>query len=230
MLYTLAIAAVVASAQGATLTLPSTDIQRDVETVVTQRLRALNSTARVLGVSGVRDQSLPAGRVTLEVGVIAGRWPRSRAGVPVRLIVDGRNVRTLTAWIELSDVRNVLTYAEPVSAKASTDELRLVTGDVDMTCCDGAPALTADALVNMRVRRAVRAGDPALLSDFEPMPDVVERQPVVIEVLRGPVHLTSVGTALADGRIGQIIAVRPDTSDQTVKARVTAKQTVTLDE
>ncbi len=240
MLHVLAIAAAIASAQGATLPLPSTDIQsvdiqsvdirRDVEAAVSQRLREANSTARVLGIRGVRDQSLPLGRVTLEVGAIAGRWPRARAGVPVRLIVDGRTVRTLTAWIELSDMRNVLTYADPASAKAPADALRLVAGDVDMTCCDGAPASTADALAGMRVRRAVRAGEPVLLSDFEPMPDVAERQPVGIEVVRGSVRLTTVGTALVDGRIGQIIAVRPEASEHTVKARVTAKQTVTLDE
>jgi flagellar basal body P-ring formation protein FlgA len=235
MLQILAIAAALASAPGATLALPSTDIlsidiQRDVETAVAQRLREAASSARVLGVTGVRDQSLPAGRVALEVGTIAGRWPRARAGVPVRLSVDGRVVRTLTAWVALSDVRSVLTYAEPASAKVPVDALRLVPGDVDMICCDGAAALSADALAGMRVRRAVRAGEPVLLADFEPVPDVAERQQVGIEVVRGPVRLTTVGTALVDGRIGQVIAVRPDASEHTVKARVTAKHTVTLDE
>lgn len=230
MLQMLTIVAAIASAQGATLTLPATDIQRDVEAAVTQRLREANSTARVLGVTGVRDQSLPAGRVTLKVGAIAGRWPRARAGVPVRLALDGRAVRTVTAWVELSDLRNVLTYAAPASAKAPMDTLRLATGDVDMLCCEGATVPSVDALAGMRVRRAVRAGEPVLLSDFEPMPDVVERQQIGIEVVRGPVRLSTVGTALADGRIGQVIAVRPDASEHTVKARVTAKHTVTLDE
>jgi flagellar basal body P-ring formation protein FlgA len=230
MLQILTIVAAIASAQGATLTLPSTDIQRDVEAAVTQRLREASSTARVLGVVGVRDQSLPAGRVTLDVGAIAGRWPRARAGVPVRLSVDGRAVRTVIAWVELGDVRNVLTYAAPAPAKAPLDALRLVAGDVDMLCCDGATAQSADKLEGMRVRRAVRTGEPVLLSDFEPMPEVAERQQVGIEVVRGPVRLTTVGTALADGRIGQVIAVRPDASEHTVKARVTAKHTVTLDE
>lgn len=230
MLQMLTIVAAIASAQGATLTLPATDIQRDVEAAVTQRLREANSTARVLGVTGVRDQSLPAGRVTLEVGAIAGRWPRARAGVPVRIAIDGRAVRTVTTWVELSDLRNVLTYAAPASAKAPMDTLRLAAGDVDMLCCEGGTAPSVDALAGMRVRRAVRAGEPVLLLDFEPMPDVVERQQIGIEVVRGPVRLTTVGTALADGRVGQVIAVRPDASEHTVKARVTAKHTVTLDE
>ncbi len=230
MLRIFAIAAALGSAQSGTLTLPSVDIQRDVEAAVTQRLREADSSARVLGVSGVRDQSLPKGRVTLEVGAIAGRWPRARAGVPVRVSVDGRVVRTVTAWVALGDLRNVLTYAEPASAKTPVDALRLVAGDVDMICCDGAAAASVDTLAGTRVRRQVRAGEPVLLSDFEPLPDVAERQQVAIEVVRGPVRLTTVGTALADGRIGQVIAVRPDASERTVKARVTAKRMVALDE
>lgn len=230
MLQILAIAAALASAPRETLTLPSTDIQRDVGAAVAQRLREADSAARVTSVTGVRDQSLPMGRVTMDIGAIAGRWPRARAGVPVRLSVDGRVVRTLTAWVELSDVRRVLTYADRATVKSPADALRLVAGDVDMICCDGAVAPSADALAGMRVRRAVRAGEPVLLADFEPMPDVVERQRVGIEVVRGPVRLTTTGTALADGRIGQVIAVKPDASANTVKARITAKHTVTLDE
>ena len=83
MLRIFAIAAALVSAQSGTVTLPSADIQRDVEAAVTLRLRDADSSARVLGVSGVRDQSLPMGLVTLDVGAIAGRWPRARAGVPV---------------------------------------------------------------------------------------------------------------------------------------------------
>lgn len=230
MLRILAIAAALASAPSATFTMPSTDIQRDVEAAVTQRLRDAGSSARVCGVTGVRDQALPAGRVTLDVGAIAGRWPRARAGVPVRLSVDGRVVRTLTAWVELGDVRRVPTYADRAAAKSPADALHLTAGDVDMICCDGATAPSADALAGMRLRRAVRAGEPVLLSDFEPMPDVVERQRVGIEVMRGPVRLTTTGTALVDGRIGQVIAVKPDASAHTVKARVTAKHMVALDE
>jgi flagellar basal body P-ring formation protein FlgA len=230
MLKFIAIAVVIASAQGATQTMPSTDIERDVGAMVTQRLREANNSARVLAVRGVRDQSLPKGRVALEIGTVAGRWPRSRAGVPVRLLVDGRSVRTLTAWVELSDVRSVLTYADPASAKASLTALRLVEKNVDMLCCDGATAPAADVLAEMRLRRAVRAGEPVLFSDLEPIPDVVNRQPVAIEVVRGSVRLTTAGTALADGRIGQTIAVKPDASEHTVKARVASKNKVTLDE
>lgn len=230
VLLALAMAAALASPSPAAQTLPAADIQREVETVLAQRLRDAGSSARIVAIVGVRDQSLPGGRAKAEVGAIPGRWPRARAGVPVRLTVDGRAVRTLTAWVETTDVRRVLTYAEAGKPRTAGDALRLVAGDVDMTCCDGAPVADGDALRGQRLRRAVRAGAPVLPSDFEPMPDVAERQQVTIEVVRGPVRLTTVGTALADGRIGQIIAVRPDASDSAVLVRVTDKKKVSLDE
>lgn len=99
-----------------------------------------------------------------------------------------------------------------------------------MTCCDGMVVEDVAMLSDFRMRRSVRAGEPVLLSDFEPMPDVAERQAVGIEVQRGAVRLTTVGIALADARIGEIVSVRPDASAQVVRARVIAKQKVILDE
>lgn len=225
--FVIALSAAAPAAQ--TQTMPVADLQREVETAMVARLRDARSPARVVAIEGLRDQTLPAGRVRLDVGSIAGRWPRARAGVPVRVLVDGRAVRTLTAWVALSDVRSVPTYAEAVSAKSPAETLRLVPGDVDMTCCGDATVVDAGALSGLRVRRAVRPGEPALLSDFEPMPDVAERQSVGIEVTRGTVRITTTGTALGDGRIGQIVSVRPDASSEVVRARVIAKQKVILE-
>ena len=225
----LVLAAVVAAATPAQR-VPAADIQRDVADALAQRLREAGSAAQVRGVTGVSDQALPAGQVSLEIGNVAGRWPRARAGVPVHLRVDGRTVRTLVAWVELSDLRTVLTYADDAGARTRGDALRLQPREVDMTCCVGEPVRDAGALAELRVRRAVRAGAPAMAADFEALPDVAERQPVEIEVVRGTVRLTTVGTALADGRIGQIVAVRADGAEQPVRARVSAKQKVILDE
>lgn len=225
----LAFAVTASPAPAQSQTVSVADLQREVETAVVARLRDMRSQARVVAIEGLREQVLPAGRVRLEVGSIAGRWPRARAGVPVRVLIDGRSVRTLTAWVSLSDVRSVPTYAEAASARSPADGVRLVPGDVDMTCCADAQVVDADALSGLRIRRAVRAGEPALQSDFEPMPDVAERQNVGIEVVRGTVRVTTTGIALGDARIGQIVSVRPDASNEAVKARVVAKQRVILE-
>lgn len=223
-------AAALASPPDATQTLPADDIRREVERALGERLREAGSGARIVAIEAVRDQSLPPGRAKIEVGEIAGRWPRARAGVPVRLTVDGRPVRTVTVWVGMRDARRVPVYADASNAGAAGETLRLVEGDVDMTCCSGAPIAGADAVRGLRLRRSVRAGQPAMASDFERMPDVIERQQVRIEVVRGAVRLTTVGTALADGDIGQIVRVRADGSDSAVAARVIDKQKVILDE
>lgn len=211
-------------------TVSADTLRSQVESTIAQRLREAASPARIVAIDGVRDQVLPAGVLRVDVGAVAGRWPRARAGVPVRIMVADRHVRTLTAWVVLRDVRTVQTYAAPLSARSPVTELRLVQGDVDMTCCGGVVLEDVAMLSDFRMRRSVRAGEPVLLSDFEPMPDVSERQVVSIEVQRGAVRLTTVGIALADARIGENVSVRPDASAQAVRARVIAKQKVILDE
>lgn len=212
---------------------PAVEIRQVVDAELARRLREAGSEARIVAIDGVRDQTLPVGTLAMDVGTVAGRWPRARVGVPVRLRVDGRVVRTLTAWVALSDMRRVPTYAQAANAKSTVDAASVVVAEVDMTCCDGDVVDTgvgATALAGKRLRRAVRAGQPVMAADFEPMPDVAARQQVTIEVVRGPVRLTTVGIALADAHIGQRVTVRPDAAEQTVVGRVTDKQKVILDE
>ncbi len=236
---TVAFAAPLEPAGAPVRTVPAEEIRQVVDAELARRLRDTGSTARIVSVDGVRDQALPAGTLAMDVGNVAGRWPRARVGVPVRLRVDGRVVRTLTVWVAMSDVRRVPTYAQAANAKSTLDAASVVVADVDMTCCDGAlvdvragaDGITgADALAGKRLRRAVRAGQPVMAADFEPMPDVAARQKVTIEVVRGPVRLTTVGVALADAHIGQRVTVRPDAAEQAVVGRVTDKQKVILDE
>ncbi len=210
--------------------LPAERIRQDVSAVVARRLHDVGSGARIVAIEGVRDQILPAGRVELSVGVIAGHWPRSRAGVPVRIEVDGRNVRTLTVWVTLRDMRTVLAYERSAAARTPADALRLRPAEVDLTCCDAAPVADIGDLAGLRLRRAARVGEPVLVSDFEPVPEVEARAQVEIEVERGAVRLRMQGMALADGRIGDRIRVRPDATEQTVLARVVATSKVRVDE
>jgi flagellar basal body P-ring formation protein FlgA len=229
-LHVIVMSAAVASTTASSQTLPAAQISREVEAVLSQRLRDAGSSARIVAVRGVRDQSLPPGRVVPEVGAVPGRWPRARVGVPVRLSVDGRTIRIVTAWVETTDPRRVLTYTQASSAKSAAEGLHLSIAEVDMTCCIGTPVAQTDSLEGLRLRRAVRAGEPVLASDFETLPDVSERDQVQIVVARGDVRIRTVGIALADGRIGQRVTVRPDLSERAVSALVVAKKQVLIDE
>lgn len=210
-------------------TLTRGEIEQGIAHAIALRLRAMGSTARIARIDGVRGQDVPCGDATIAVDGIAGRWPRRQAAVPVRLIVDGRAVHRLVARVALSDPRPVLVYAEDVPPRGPGGALILRPAMVDMTCCDDAPVASAADIDGLRLRRARRAGQPALRGDFEPIPDVLRRERIVIEVHRGPVRIALAGVALADGRIGERIAVLPSGAQAAVRARVSAKHKVEID-
>lgn len=218
--------------------LPTTETQQVSAAAIEQRARqALDgrlaetgSRAELRLLSSLQDQTLPAGRVVLEAGEIAGRLPRAQIAVPVRMEVDGRTIRTVTARFQLRDERSVLSYAGAYAARSPGDAVRLQTARVDMACCAGEPVADAQQLVGLRLKRGVRAGQPALAGDFETLPDVQAQRPVAIEVAFGPVRLTAPGTALADGRIGERVTVRAASSGEIVEAQVVARQKVAVHE
>ena len=146
------------------------------------------------------------------------------------LKIDGRVVRSLTAWVEMQDPRTVMTYAANYLSHEPGAEVKWVPASVDMACCAGAVATSAEQVIGLRTVRAVRAGQPVMLADFEPQPDVQASQRVAIEVVRGSVRLQTSGVALGDGRIGDRLVVRPDHSRETVTSRVVSKQKVVVDE
>lgn len=206
-------------------------IARTVEAELRARLQAAGRTQASVKVSGrIDDQTVPAGALSTVVGTIAGRWPRARVGVPVQLRVDGAVARSLTVWVESQDLRDVPTYSADYPARRASEGIALATTQVDMNCCAGNALESIDAVQSLRLKRSVRAGQPAMAADFESIPDVQARQPVRIDVARGAVRLSVSGVALRDGRIGERIPVRADDGERTVVSRVTGKQKVQVDE
>lgn len=210
--------------------LPAAAIEQQVQAELVQRLSRAGSQALVRIDGRIEDQQLPAGPLQVVVGDIAGRWPRPRVGVPVRLFVGGRPLRSLTVWANLQDERTVLAYATAYPARHPGEQLQMTQARVDMTCCAGSPIGATSELGEARLRRAVRAGQPVMANDFEPMPDVLAQQRVGMVVEHGPVRLVTTGIALRDGHIGEWIDVRSDQSQATVRSRVVAKQKVRVDE
>lgn len=208
---------------------PATDIQEVVRTAMADRLAAQHSTAEVYVSGRIADQWLPQGALEIAAGEVAGRLPRSRVGVPVNLSVNGQVVRSLTAWVEMREPRTVLTYAVPYVRHHAGESMQWQLASVDMTCCPGEVATSAEQVSSMRITRAVREGNPVMLSDFETVPEVQAQQRITIEVVRGAVRLQTAGVALRDGRIGDRVAVQPDHSRQPLRSRVVSTQTVVVE-
>lgn len=216
-------AAVGQRVEGATLA-------EQVREQVQARTLAEGSRARVDVIGRIADQSLPAGALSIEVGQIAGRWPRARAGVPVRLNVEGQTPRTTTVWIAATDERTVETYVEAYDANTPGMSMRTERAQVDMVCCAGEAIASIAELADRRLRHAVRAGTPVMRDDLVPMPMVVAQQQVAVAVERGSVRIVTPGVALQDGAVGERILVRAAQARQAVSARVVERGEVIVDE
>jgi flagella basal body P-ring formation protein FlgA len=221
--------ATLAQAIAPSQTLAADRIVDAVRQEVSVRLQDAGSSAQVHVSGRLQDQQLPAGKVRVEIGTVPGRWPRARASVPVRLWVDEQPVRSVAVWVEMRDERTVLTYAQDYPGHAQGADVQTVARVVDMVCCTGATVTQADDLKTRRVRHPVRAGQPVMQSDLELPPDVLVRQPVDVEVVRGGVHVIAKGTPLQDGRIGERIRVRTGESGQAIDAVVVAGQKVRVE-
>lgn len=231
MTFSLLLAVTLASAVGGSeQVLPATTISHAVMTGVRGRLATEGSTAKVEVVGRLRDQPLPAGEVTVELGDIAGRWPRGRVGVPVQLLVDDRPVRSMTVWVEMHDEREVLVYADSYPAHTPGGDIRLQSAIVDMVCCAGPRLVSADRLEGRRLAQTVSVGTPVLREHLEALPDVRAQSEVAIVVQRGPIRIVASGIALGDGEVGDVISVRPDRSRVAIQSRVVAEQKVLVDE
>lgn len=172
--------------------------------------------------------SLPAGRHEIQTDPVAGRWPRPRVAVPVRHLVDGRAVRSQTVWVAVHWYAEADVYAENQIAGTPVAKLRHRRERVDLAP-HGLPLPAAEMPQAQRLRRAVRAGQPMVASDFEPMPDVLAGAELQVEVVRGAVRLSVAGRALAEGSVGDVIPVALDASQQPVDSLILSSQAVRVE-
>ncbi|PWB29847.1 flagella basal body P-ring formation protein FlgA [Stenotrophomonas sp. SPM] len=195
-------------------------IADQVRTELQARLQAQGSTADV-SVAAVRLQSLPAGEVRFEVGDVAGRWPRARASVPLRVHVNDRLLRTLSVPVTARDMRPALVFEADYVARTNVDAIALQHSEVDMACRTGRVILERP-VHSYRLRQDVRAGTPLTDALMEPTPEVQGMQNVELQVHHRGIALSAPAVALQDGRLGERIPVRPSYASEAVVATVTA--------
>lgn len=195
---------------------------------VDTRLGAGAAKAQVSVVGVPEDVTVPPGKVRLDAGPLAGRWPRARVGVPVSIAIDDRVVRTATVWFALSVHRDALAYAADAAAGTPATALALVPKDTDVAQISGELVGDAAQLAGLRLRHPVLTGTTATLDDFERIPDVDRQQRVRVLVAAGTVRLQTMGTALGPGDMGHVLSVQVDGAQSPVRAQVTGKGVVSV--
>jgi hypothetical protein len=174
--------------------------------------------------------ALPAGRHALELGQVAGRWPRPRVAVAVKHLVDGRPVRSQTVWVAVNWWRELDTYDANLPAGTPVAGIAHRKARVDFARADGEPAAAAALPPAHRLRQPVRAGEPMLAGHFEPMPDVLAGAVLEVQVVRGAVHLNTSGRALADGFVGDVIPVALDAGRKPVNSTILSSLAVRVED
>jgi flagellar basal body P-ring formation protein FlgA len=193
---------------------------------IDDRLGGESALSKVTVVGTPEDVVVPSGTVTLKLHPPAGRWPRSRVGVPVDVVLDGQVVRSVTVWFALEVQREVLGYAVDAAAGTSASALKMAPQRVDAAAAQGSLVRDPHEIEAMRLRRPVIAGSMARMEDFESVPDVDRQQRVRVAVEAGAIQMQTHGTAIGKGNAGDVVPVLVDTAESPVRARVIDKGAV----
>ncbi len=213
----------------ATQIVPAAEIQSAAHERIVRLTPVSMGRLEAIPIGRVDDATVPDGVYTVNAGEITGRWPRARIGIPVQISVSGKKVRSMTVWYAISLLREGWVYTADYEKGRGGSDAMMRAGSIDLARIKSAPIAETKDLPRMRLSRFVHAGEAVEDSDFESLPDVVSRQPVQVEVLRGAVRLLTQGEALGDGRIGEVIAVALRESGQTVHSRIISQQVVRVE-
>ncbi|MGQ5524430.1 flagellar basal body P-ring formation chaperone FlgA [Chitinimonas sp. PSY-7] len=164
------------------------------------------------------DIKLPAGTVSLHA-----RTPdfpaRERMSVAVSVSINNRFYRVIAVPMQLTVLAPVLVAERDLAAgsRFSCEQVQLHTTNVARHT-----GLATQAICDRpwRMRKPIAAGDMVTTAAIEPIPDVEQGAAVSLVADFGGIRLESGATALADGRIGEAIQVRPALSTTAIKARV----------
>lgn len=186
--------------------------------------------AQVSVVGKPEDVTVLPGRLVLDARKPGGRLPRERIGIAVDVRVNAEVVRTATVWFAVSVHRDVLGYSVDAPRGSLAAALKLSRQDADVAAVHGDLVVDPAQLNGMRLRHAVLAGSPVLLQDFERIPDVDRQERVEVDVAYGAIRMQTKGTAQAPGSTGSTVPVLVDGADVPVRARVTGKGVVEVDQ
>jgi flagellar basal body P-ring formation protein FlgA len=172
------------------------------------------------------------GELRLEAGTVDGAWPRRRVGVPVQVWLGERLVQSRMVWFTVSWWHDVPVYSHDAQAGVSSTSLETHIARTDLAGAMDVRQLSESRMpvaAGLRLRRAVRAGQPVLAGDFEPSPAVARQAQVTLAVRHGQVELKTPAVAQGDGEVGELVKVLPSGASQWVRARVMARGEVAIE-
>jgi flagella basal body P-ring formation protein FlgA len=141
---------------------------------------------------------------------------------------DGDESLRQTVWFNVTGQRPALLAAVDVKRNESLrDEVVLADEHADwVPDCQAVTSKTS--MQGMRLRKALRAGEPICAEDMEPKPLVARGERVTVRARAGLVTVMLDGIAEQDGNLGDQLPVRNPTSGESYMAAVAAEGEVVV--
>lgn len=168
------------------------------------------------------ELAVPAGKVSLKARVPEGAVLSRRMVVNVDVDIDGRHWRTVPVWFAVQAWRAVWVARTPLKPGQLADTDAFTPERRDVTALASPPLAATQPLDGLRLRGPLAPGAVLTAAQVETRPAVARQQSVSVKVNAGPVELQTVGVALSDGRIGEVVRVLNPESMQSYAARVVA--------
>ncbi len=197
-----------------------------LDTAVNAYLRAEYPDAVAIEITSARlpgsFEEYPASRMRVELP----RVLRKTGPIAFRLIDAGpdgdRSIGTL--WVEAAVLEKALVAKTALKRETKLKEALLVTARVNVRKVNGALMHTWPAGRDIRLKRALREGQPVLSSWVEAVPDVQRGETIHVFGQDHGLEVALAGTAMEEGFIGDIITVRNETSGKRIEVEVTGRR------
>lgn len=153
-----------------------------------------------------------------------------RMCVWVDALADGVARRSVPVWFAVSAYKRVLVTETALAPRTRLGLRDLRIDERDVAALPSAPLTQYVDLSSLWLRRPLMAGAIVTQSDMEPIPAVQRDRDVVVNVVAGDIRIETRGTALKDGRVGDLIAVRAGASQEEYTAKVVGVDAVLVEE
>ena len=178
--------------------------------------------------SGLRDVSVPKGRVELQVEVKKALPSRGRMMVPVTVLVNGERVDNLYVDVEIVASVMVFVAKQNLARGKVLGKHHVEQKSVPLTEVRGAPCKSIDEIIGSRTSRSIQYGRIITRGVIEAAPLVKKGDVVTITVDSGLLQVRAFGIAQKDGADGAVIPVVNVDSQQKIFATVVDANTVTV--
>jgi flagella basal body P-ring formation protein FlgA len=191
-------------------------------------LAAAYSQVKIEPVGNPQDLYLPHGKVELNARLGTPVKLGRRMKVWVDVIVDRQHYTTSLLWFSVSAFDQVLVARENLAMGAALRREDFRDERLDIAPIAEKALGPKDDLTGMRLKRPIVAGTPLTLADIDAPKPIQRNQNVTVQYTGGTIGLETIGVALSEGRIGDMVSVRNPSTNQVYSARVAGAGIVTV--